>query len=103
MNLPTANPVGTRCRASVTPATETLATARLASLGMDGRAATRPYRRGERGSATILVLALVAILVVYLNGNQIALHSAKRELRLLEQKQLKKFQAPAKSAPAARP
>lgn len=61
------------------------------------------HRRRERGSATILVLALVAILVVYMNGNQLALHSAKRELRLLEAKQLKKFQAPPKPAKADQP
>lgn len=60
-------------------------------------------RRQERGSATILVFALVAILVLYMNGNQLALHSAKRELRLLEQKQLKKFQPPASPAKPAQP
>lgn len=61
------------------------------------------HRRRERGSATILVFALVAILVVYMNGNQLALHSAKRELRLLEQKQLKKFQPPPKPAQPVQP
>lgn len=60
-------------------------------------------RPGERGSATILVFALVAILVLYMNGNQLALHSTKRELRLLEAKQLKKFQAPPKPAQPAQP
>lgn len=61
------------------------------------------HRRSERGSATILVFALVAILVVYMNGNQLALHSAKRELRLIEAKQLKKFQAPPKPAQPVQP
>lgn len=60
-------------------------------------------RARERGSATILVFALVAILVLYMNGNQLALHSAKRELRLLEQKQLKKFQAPPKPVQPVQP
>ena len=55
-------------------------------------------RRRERGSATILVLALVAILFVYLNRNQLTLHAVKRELRLVEEKQLKKFQPPPKPA-----
>lgn len=97
MNIPI-NSVGTRCRASVAPAAEKLAAARLASLGMDGRAAARPYRRGERGSATILVFALLAVMVLYLNSNQLALHSLKRDLRAVEQKQLKKFQPPPKPA-----
>ncbi len=55
-------------------------------------------RTRQRGSATILVLALVAILFVYLNRNQLTLHSLKRELRLVEEKQLKKFQPPPKPA-----
>jgi hypothetical protein len=60
---------------------------------------------GERGSATILVLALVAIMMVFLTANQRVLHSLKREVRLIEQQQLKKFQPPpAKpAAPPARP
>lgn len=92
------NLVGTRCCASGAPTSEMLAGARLASLGMDGRAAARPYRRGERGSATILVFALLAIMVLYMNSNQLALHSLKRDLRVVEQKQLKKFQPPPKPA-----
>lgn len=101
MNIPT-NLVGTRCGASVALLPEMLAAARLASLGIDGRAAARPYRRRERGSATILVLALVAIMMVFLTANQLVLHNLKRELRLVEQKQLKKFQPPA-AKPAAAP
>ena len=60
-------------------------------------------RYREAGSATVLVFALITILVIYLNGNQRALHTAKRELRLLEERQLKKFQAPPRSSnlPAA--
>ncbi|MEQ2008750.1 MAG: hypothetical protein ABMA26_18375 [Limisphaerales bacterium] len=62
-------------------------------------------RRGERGSATVLVLALVAIMMVFLSTNQRVLHNLKREVKLVEQKQLKKFQPPpAKpAAPPARP
>lgn len=62
-------------------------------------------RESEGGSATILVLALVAIMMVFLTANQLVLHNLKRELRLLEQKQLKRFQPPpAKpAAPPARP
>lgn len=62
-------------------------------------------RESEGGSATILVLALVAIMMVFLTANQLVLHNLKRELRLVEQKQLKRFQPPpAKpAAPPARP
>lgn len=62
-------------------------------------------QRSARGSATILVLALVAIMMVFLTANQLVLHNLKRELRLVEQKQLKKFQPPPPrpAAPPARP
>lgn len=61
-------------------------------------------QNSERGSATILVLALLAIMAVLLSANQLVLHNLKRELRLVEQQQLKKFQSPAaKPAPPARP
>lgn len=93
MNFST-NLVGTRCRTSVALAPEVPAATRLASVGADGRAAARPYRRREGGSATILVLALLAIMAVFLTSNQRVLHSLKREVRLVEEKQLKKFQVP---------
>ena len=62
-------------------------------------------QRSARGSATVLVLALVAIMMVFLTANQRVLHNLKREVRLVEQKQLKKFQPPAAkpAAPPARP
>ena len=60
---------------------------------------------GEGGSATILVLALVAIMMVFLTTNQRVLYNLKREVRLVEQQQLKKFQPPPANpaAPPARP
>jgi hypothetical protein len=99
------NLVGTRCCASAPLAAGSLAAVRHVSIRADGRAAARPYRRGERGSATILVLALLAIMAVFLTSNQRVLHNLKREVRLVEEKQLKKFQPPtAKPAEAkARP
>ncbi len=56
-------------------------------------------RTRERGSATVLVFALVVILCAIMAGNQLVLHSLKRELKLIEQQQLKKFQPP-KARPA---
>ena len=61
-------------------------------------------QRSESGSATILILALLALMAVLLSANQLVLHNLKRELRLVEQQQLKKFQPPtAKPAPPVRP
>ena len=78
----------------------------LASLRSEwGSTESHPTRRGERGSATVLVLALVAMMMAFLTANQLVLHNLKRELRIVEQKQLKKFQPPAAkpAAPPARP
>ena len=69
--------------------------AALASLRSEwGSTESHPTRSGERGSATILVLALVAIMMVFLTTNQRVLYNLKREVRLVEQQQLKKFQPP---------
>ncbi len=59
-----------------------------------------PPRKCERGSATVLVFVLVVILIAILAGNQLVLHNLKRELKLIEQKQLKQLKAqPARPAP----
>jgi hypothetical protein len=67
------------------------------NLTLNSKRQTRNPKR-ESGSATILVFALLAIMVLYMNSNQLALHSLKRDLRAVEQKQLKKFQPPPKPA-----
>lgn len=54
----------------------------------------------ESGSAIVLVFALVVILAAILASNQSILNQTKRELKLIEQQQLKKFQPPAKPVPA---
>ena len=59
---------------------------------------SRSSRSRCRGSATILVLALLVILAALLAVNQRVLDSTQRELRLVEKQQLKKFTRPA--APA---
>lgn len=56
-------------------------------------------RSGERGSAVFLVVALLAIMVIYLSTNQVRLHHLKRELKLIEAKQVRKFQTPARTRP----
>ena len=62
---------------------------------------TRNSKRKD-GSATILVLALLALMMVFLTANQLVLHNLKREVWLVEQKQLKKF-LPAAARPVAPP
>lgn len=54
----------------------------------------------ESGSAIVLVFALVVILAAILASNQSILNQTKRELKLIEEQQLKKFQPPAKPVPA---
>ena len=48
-------------------------------------------RKSERGIAVIIVIAFVAILLVYLAANLMTLSRLSRELRLLEQKQTQRF------------
>ena len=75
----------------------------LGGAGRDKRDACRtmaagtvaPLGRRERGSAVIVVLALLAIITVYVVANSRTLFHLKSELKLIEQQQLKKF-TPAK-------
>lgn len=56
--------------------------------------ASRPRCR-QSGSAVIVVLALLAILLVYVAGNIRTLSNLGRELRLLERQQTRRLQAAA--------
>ncbi len=60
-----------------------------------------PHR--QTGSAVIIVLALLAILLVYMAGNIRTLSNLGRELRLLERQQIRRLQAaaPQTNAPPA--
>ena len=44
-------------------------------------------RRSQRGSAVIIVLALLAIMLALVTANAVAVHSLNRELQLLDNKQ----------------
>lgn len=48
-------------------------------------------RRSNRGMATIIVLAVLAIMLVYITANIRALNTLDKELKLVEQKQLKRL------------
>jgi hypothetical protein len=49
--------------------------------------------RQQGGSAVIVVMALVAILLLYVAGNLRTLDHLSRELKLLEKKQVRRLQA----------
>ena len=62
-----------------------------------------PRRRRESGSAVIVVMALLAIILVYVAGNLRTLNSLGRELKLLERQQTHRLQTtsqPTNSPPA---
>jgi len=52
----------------------------------------RAQRRGERGSAVILVLVLAFIMAALISDNGLVLHRLKQEIKLIEKKQEKKYQ-----------
>jgi Tfp pilus assembly protein PilX len=52
---------------------------------------TRPRRR-QAGSAVIVVMALLAIILIYVAGNLRTLSNLGRELRLLERQQTRRLQ-----------
>ncbi len=52
-----------------------------------------PSRRRQQGTAMIVVLALLAIILIYVADNLQTLHHLGRELKLLEQRQIRRLQA----------
>ncbi len=59
-------------------------------------------RHPERGSAVIVTLAMLAIMLLCVGANTIAIRTLSRELKLVEKKQMQRLQhaAPATAAPA---
>jgi hypothetical protein len=51
-------------------------------------------RRGERGMATVLFIALLAIMLMLVTAESRALWQLHREVKLLEQQQVKRLNAP---------
>ena len=49
-------------------------------------------RRGERGFLVIALLAIVAIMLIYVNLNVRLLGNLKRELKLVEQQQIQRLE-----------
>jgi hypothetical protein len=51
-----------------------------------------PRRHRQSGSAVIVVMALLAIILVYVAGNLRTLNSLGRELKLVERQQIRRLQ-----------
>ena len=53
--------------------------------------------RHQSGMAVILVMALLAIILVYVAGNLGTIHHLSRELRLIDQRQLRRLESISKT------
>ena len=58
-------------------------------------------RRRQRGSALIMMLGLIAMLLVIATANNQSVTWLRRELRIVEQQQLQRLNAGATNSPAA--
>lgn len=67
---------------------------------MNPRCDPRPE---PRGSALIVVLAILFLVLAFMAGNDVTLRSLKRELQILERHQLEKYASPRSPAPPALP
>jgi hypothetical protein len=56
-----------------------------------------PNRRRQSGSAVIVVMALLAIILVYVAGNLRTLYNLNRELNLLERQQTRRLERAAQT------
>ena len=52
---------------------------------------SRPAPGRRNGSAVIVIIALVAIVMIYLAGNVRTLHYLTREVKLVEQRQVRRL------------
>ena len=53
------------------------------------------HRRDERGSAVVVVITLLAIILIYIAGNARTLQHLDREVKLIERKQVRRIASPA--------
>jgi len=56
-----------------------------------GPGATNPAREGERGMATVVFIALLAIMMILVMAESHALFHLHREVKFLEQQQIKRL------------
>ena len=63
--------------------------------------ASRPTsRRREEASAVIVVMALLAIVLIYIAGNLRSLQCLDRELKLVERRQIRRLESPTRISTA---
>jgi hypothetical protein len=67
--------------------------------GPDSRALRSP-RKKVRGSAVLVVLALLSIMLILVSTNARVLSHLKREIRLIDQRQQQRLEPSPKKAPA---
>jgi hypothetical protein len=60
-------------------------------------------KRNESGMAVIVILALVAIMLIYIAANLRTLSALHRDINLMETKQVRRLAANVRSAPAVQP
>ena len=65
---------------------------KLSFRNLDARFVSWPVRGATRGSAVLVVLVLLACLASMLVASSSALHAMKQELKLLDERQLKKYE-----------
>ena len=71
-----------------------VATRRTAQAAVYRCAPWARNRRHQAGSAVLVVFILLGLMVGFLLANARALHHMKQEIRLIEQRQLRKFTIP---------
>ena len=64
-----------------------------------GAGPSRRNRCRERGSAVFVVIVLLSMMFMYVSANLKLLWQLDRELKLIEQRQLQKFEKPALTSP----
>jgi len=65
---------------------------KLSAHNQGSRFSRPAIRRGERGFLVIALLAILAIMLIYVNVNVRLLGHLKRELKLVEQKQIQRLE-----------
>ncbi len=72
---------------------------------LNGKSSPRLARRRQEGLATIVVVVLISIVLIYVMGNARTLDYLRREVRLIESKQVSRWNAagPATNNPAVSP
>lgn len=65
---------------------------KFSAQNQGSRFSRRAARPGERGFLVIALLAILAIMLIYVNVNVRLLGNLKRELKLVEQKQIQRLE-----------